>query len=153
MWNGEMLRLYIKSWRRNAVNKRWCLGTATQDKCEMTLASPGPISSLIEMEHKFSVSRTKILLSGDDSWLMVHHRILQWPCWPDWQVEPRSPGCCWWDYTPHRWGWVLRRFQIRAVEYKNNWCLGLPENRKSVHWWHPAINLIHRERLGATLDL
>lgn len=68
-------------------------GTATQDKCKATHASPGPISSLIEMEHKFSVSRTKILLSWDDSWLMVHHHFLRCPCSRDWQVGPGSPKC------------------------------------------------------------
>lgn len=93
LWEmAKTQRIYIKTQKRNAVNKTWCRGTATQDKCEMTHASPGPISSLIEIEHKFSVSRTKILPSWDDSWLMVHHHSLHCPCWLDWQVDPASPG-------------------------------------------------------------
>lgn len=163
-----MQSLYIKSQRCNAVNKQWCLGTATQDKYEMTHALPGPISSLIEMEHKFSVSRTKILLSWDDSWLMVHRHFLDCPCWLDWQVEPRSPGCtrvhCRDCTTALHSQWMFKKFKIKTSDLKeerkafdnckNNWCFGVPENWKLVHWWwHPAINVIHYERLGATIDL
>lgn len=137
----------------NAVNKHRCLGTATQDKCETTHALPGPISSLIEMEHKFSVSRTQILLSWDGSWLMVWRHFLDCPCWLDWQVGTTSPHA----------QWMFKKCKIETydlkVEWKacnnckNNWCLGVPENWKLVHWWgHPAINVIHYERLGATID-
>lgn len=146
VWNGEMQRLYIKSQQCNAVNKRWSLGTATQDKCEMTHASPGPISSLIEMEHKFSVSRTKILLSWDDSWLMVQHHFLHCP-WPDWQVEPRSlvrtrVNCR--DYMPLHSQRILKRFKIKTWDLKKN---------ELKAWRKQLVPLISRELEISALQL
>lgn len=90
---AKMPRLYIKTQQRNAVNKHRCLGTATWDKCKMTHASPGPISSLIKMEHKFSVSRTKILLL--QRWFLTNGTSSHppRPCWLDWQAQPMSPSC------------------------------------------------------------
>lgn len=67
------------------------LGRASRgDKCKLTHALPGPISLLIETEHKFSVSRTKILQRRDDSRLMAPRRFLHCPHCPDWQLVPMS---------------------------------------------------------------
>lgn len=141
-------------------------GTATQDKCKATHASPGPISSLIEMEHKFSVSRTKILLSRDDSWLMVHHHFLRCPCSRDWQVGPGSPKCTaeiihsvsaasflWCFYILRRTTSQKKKIEKALDNWTNNWCPWASEGWKLAHWWHPAINAIHYEHLGATADL
>lgn len=109
-------------------------GTATQDKCKATHASPGPISSLIEMEHKFSVSRTKILLSWDDSWLMVHHHFLRCPCSRDWQVGPGSPKCTaeiihsfsaasfLWCFYILRRTTSQKKIEKALDNWTNNWC-------------------------------
>lgn len=145
---AKMWRLYIKTQQRNAVNKHWCLGTATQDKCEMTHASPGPISSLIKMEHKFSVSRTKILLLL--RWFLTNGTSSHSPLSLFEWIDRFSP-----------WALVVQECSAEITHLstfsfnncKNNWCLGFPEKWKLVHWWHPAINVIHYERLGATIDL
>lgn len=144
---AKMLRLYIKTQQRNAVNKRRCLGTATQDKCEMTHASPGPISSLIKMEHKFSVSRTKILLL--QRWFLTNGTSSH----PPLSLLAGLTGSA---HEPWLWECSAEITHLSTLSFnncKNNWCLGFPEKWKLVHWWHPAINVIHYERLGATIDL